>query len=79
MKYPLLSLYQFYCCNINLSYIQVNLSMEKSNMSIDEIKETSKKCAMYRADYFECLHGDKRVARAKVLAKAQEASEGHGH
>lgn len=52
---------------------------KKKDMSRDELLAHAKQCAVHRADYMECLHGDKMFGRATAIAKAKAKAEGHEH
>jgi hypothetical protein len=44
------------------------------DMNREEIVAGMKQCAVFRADYMECLHGEKTLNRRAAVAKAQQAT-----
>lgn len=52
---------------------------KKDDMSSEEVDAGLKQCAIFRADYFECLHGEKTFGRAAAIARAEKMADGGHH
>jgi len=48
-------------------------------MSAEEVEAGFKRCHIHRADYFECLHGEKTFGRAAAIARAEKMADGEHH
>jgi hypothetical protein len=44
------------------------------DMNREEIVAGMKQCAVFRADYMECLHGEKTIRKRAAIEKAQQAT-----
>jgi hypothetical protein len=59
------------------------LASKQRQLTEEEFQEVRKKCGIHRADYMECLHGEKYIGRAAAVARAEKEKAagggGHGH